>query len=69
MYWYKKVFYSVILELGNKTSDDGAQLFMYIKGLKPAVKTLVLLNCPHLLVEAEQLAKRADAALFSGSYQ
>ena len=43
MYQYTKVFHSVILELGNKTPDDSTQLFMYVKGLKPPVKTYALL--------------------------
>ena len=39
MYQYTQVFYSVKLELGNKAPDDSAQLFIYIEGLKLAVKT------------------------------
>ena len=38
MYQYTKVFRSVILELGNKAANDSAQLFMYVEGLKLALK-------------------------------
>ena len=59
-----KVFCSVKLELSNKAPDDSAQMLMYIKGLKPAVKTQVNLTYPQLLIKAEQLVERANAALF-----
>ena len=39
MYYYTKVYHSVILELGKKAPDDSAQLFIYVEGLKMAVKT------------------------------
>ena len=39
VYKYTKVFRSVILKLGNKAPDNSAQLFIYVKGFKPAVKT------------------------------
>ena len=58
-------FRVISLELGSKAPDNGALLFMYIEGLKPQVKAQVLLQRPLILAEAEQLAERADAALFN----
>ena len=57
-----------MLEVGNKAPGDRAQLLIYIEGLKLAVRNKVLLKCQQLLVRAEQLAKRTDAALLYGGY-
>ena len=45
--------------------DDSALLFMFTEGLKPDVQMQVLLARPTMLVEAEQIAERADMAIFS----
>lgn len=36
---YTRTFRGIALELGSKAPDEAALLFMYIEGLKPAVKT------------------------------
>ena len=57
-----------MLEVGNKAPGDRAQLLIYIEGLRLAIRNKVLIKCQQLLVRAEQLAKRADAALFYGGH-
>ena len=58
-----------MLELGDRAPDEDALVFAYIDGLKEDVQTQVLLQRPNLLSDAEQLAERADAALFRGRQQ
>ena len=62
---YVKQFRQTILELGHSAPDDAALLFMFMEGLKPDVQMQVLLARPTLLTEAEQIAERADMALFA----
>ena len=45
--------------------DDSALLFMFTEGLKPDLQMYVLLAHPTILVEAKQIAERANIAIFS----
>ena len=45
--------------------DDSALLFMFTEVLKPDVQIYILLSRSNILVEAEQIGKCADMAIFS----
>ena len=57
------------MKLGDRAPDENALVFDYIDGLKENARTEILLQRPNLLPQAEQLAERADAALFRKGQQ
>jgi len=61
---YNKIFREVVVELGPYAPDADNLLFMYQKGLKPAVRTQVLIADPDKLDDAMKMAERVDQTLY-----
>ena len=62
-------FCQVVLELGMHTPDEDALVFTYIEGLKDHVLMQVLLSCPTMLADAEQLAEHVNVMLFQSTWR
>lgn len=52
------------MELGKHSLTDGEAMFMFVEGLKPAVRHQVYVNRPATLADAELDAERIDSALY-----
>ena len=61
---YIATFRMLLMELGKNSLTDGEAMFMFIEGLKPAVRHQVYVNRPSTLADAELDAERIDSALY-----
>lgn len=56
-----------MLDLGASVPDDDTLKFLFMQGLKPHVRTYVLIARPKSLDEAMLTAERTDSAIYTGN--